>query len=421
MPIKVFATILLGIAIIHTFLTPQFKKLSRIFKKKTFVNVFFHYFGEVELVFGFWSVVLIFAWSAAEGVKSALSFLNTVHYTEAVFIFVILCITATKPIVCLCKKLITAVARLFPGSRPVNFYCVVLTFGPLLGSLITEPAAMTVSAILLKDFLFDRKEISEKFKYFTLALLFVNISIGGTLTHFAAPPILMVAKTWGWNLGYTFLTFGPKVIPVIIISTVCTALIFRNELRKLDFYEIPTTKTLSPPIQIIFGHLFFLVMTVYFSHDVYLLIALFLAFSVFYFFTRSWQEPLRLKQSLLVAAFLAGLVTLGTPQDWWIQPAILGQKSSALFLGAIGLTAVTDNAALTFLASLVEGLSQSAKYMLVAGAVAGGGLTIIANAPNPAGFAILKSTFGEQGISHFRLFLFALPYTLLAGLVFYVF
>ncbi len=47
------------------------------------------------------------------------------------------------------------------------------------------------------------------------------------------------------------------------------------------------------------------------------------------------------------------------------------------------LTAITDNAALTYPGSLIDSMSVEAKYMLVAGAVTGGGLTVIANAPNP--------------------------------------
>jgi hypothetical protein len=56
-----------------------------------------------------------------------------------------------------------------------------------------------------------------------------------------------------------------------------------------------------------------------------------------------------------------------------------------MYFGATALTAITDNAALTYLGSLVEGVSDQLKYALVAGAVSGGGLTVIANAPNPAG------------------------------------
>jgi len=88
-------------------------------------------------------------------------------------------------------------------------------------------------------------------------------------------------------------------------------------------------------------------------------------------------------------------------------------------VGATILTAFTDNAALTYLGSLVEGLSDAFKYALVAGAVTGGGLTIIANAPNPAGAAILRPHLEEQTLHPFRLFLAALPPTITAALWFW--
>jgi hypothetical protein len=86
-------------------------------------------------------------------------------------------------------------------------------------------------------------------------------------------------------------------------------------------------------------------------------------------------------------------VVLGGLQQWWLQPLVAALSPRALFYGALGLTAMTDNAALTYLGSLIEGLSADARQALVAGAVAGGGLTVIANAPNPAGVALLKQGF----------------------------
>ncbi len=121
-----------------------------------------------------------------------------------------------------------------------------------------------------------------------------------------------------------------------------------------------------------------------------------------------------LREGLMVAFYLAGLVVLGGQQQWWLQGVLSRLDESALFYGAAALTAITDNAALTYLGSLVEGVSDEYKYSLVAGAVAGGGLTVIANAPNPAGFAILKDHFEDQSINAFGLFAAALPPTIVA-------
>ena len=92
--------------------------------------------------------------------------------------------------------------------------------------------------------------------------------------------------------------------------------------------------------------------------------------------------------------------------------------ANVLFASATLLTAITDNAALTYLGSLVEGVSHDFKYSLVAGAVTGGGLTVIANAPNPAGFALLKGSFEDGAISPFGLLAAAAAPTLVAACAF---
>ena len=127
------------------------------------------------------------------------------------------------------------------------------------------------------------------------------------------------------------------------------------------------------------------------------------------------QNPLLIKEALLVAFFLAGLVVLGGLQSWWLQPLVAGLAPLQLFFGAIGLTAITDNAALTYLGSLITDISDPAKYMLVAGAVAGGGLTVIANAPNPAGVALLRKGFADESVGAGGLLVGALLPTAIAA------
>jgi hypothetical protein len=130
------------------------------------------------------------------------------------------------------------------------------------------------------------------------------------------------------------------------------------------------------------------------------------------------DSRLLLREGLLVAFFLAGLVVLGGQQQWWLEPMLLGMDASTVYAGATALTAVTDNAALTYLGSLVEGLSDEFKYALVTGAVTGGGLTVIANAPNPAGFAILRGSFEDEAIHPLGLLIAATPATITAILAF---
>jgi Na+/H+ antiporter NhaD/arsenite permease-like protein len=88
-----------------------------------------------------------------------------------------------------------------------------------------------------------------------------------------------------------------------------------------------------------------------------------------------------------------------------------------LYFGAMLLSAFNDNAAITYLATLVPDLADNLKIAVVAGAVAGGGLTVIANAPNPAGNAILSKYF-PAGITPLGLLMGALIPTVITSIVF---
>jgi predicted cation transporter len=142
---------------------------------------------------------------------------------------------------------------------------------------------------------------------------------------------------------------------------------------------------------------------------------LFLGFTQAY---ERYQSPLIIKEGLLVGFFLAGLVVLGGMQQWWLQPIVSSLPPTALFFSALGLTAITDNAALTYLGSLIDGISAQSQYMLVAGAVAGGGLTVIANAPNPAGVSLLRRGFNDESIGALGLLAGAAAPTAVAVLAF---
>ena len=256
-----------------------------------------------------------------------------------------------------------------------------------------------------------KKGMSDKFKYATIGVLFVNISVGGTLSHFAAPPVLMVAAKYKWGLSHMMTHFGWKSAIGVVINTLVVGMMFKGELDGKITKTRNKKGEMTPAWWIILIHLLFMGMVVYTAHHMVFFMGLFLFFIGFTTVTQEYQDKLKIKESLLVGFFLAGLVTLGNVQQWWLQEILTKMNSLVLFYGAAALTAITDNAALTYLGSLVD-LSDSSKYYLVAGAVAGGGLTVIANAPNPAGFGILKSSFGEEGISPLKLLLGALGPTI---------
>ena len=413
--IEYAAAVIFGIAVLHTFFTKFFQHLAHTDSQHAGL---WHLLGEVEVVFGFWSFILLLLITFSTDSKQAIAYLEGQNFTEALFVFVILTIAGTSPILSVVDTLVNRITAVLPVPPMLGRYFLCLSFIPLLGSFITEPAAMTLSALLLRDLYFNQA-VSNRFKYLSLAVLLVNISIGGVLTPYAAPPVLMVAEKWGWDLHFMSSVFGWKAAVAVLINAVLVSVFFRSELAKLPAVDAKTSDAPKMPITLIAVHLLFLFLTVWFSHHPVVFIGLFLFFLGFTHAYPEHQSKLMLKEGLLVGFFLGGLVVLGGLQQWWLQPIISQMQAGTLFFGAIGLTALTDNAALTYLGSLVDGISETAKYALVAGAVTGGGLTVIANAPNPAGFAILKDCFDEQSISPLNVFLAALAPTIIAAACFY--
>lgn len=403
------------LALIHTFSTKFFENLAH--KKPSHAGIF-HLLGEVEVVFGFWAMILVVSMFFISGKTDTLAYLDSRNFTEPMFVFAVMVIAGSRPILYAVERLLIPIGKSLPFKGGIGFYLTFLIVAPLLGSLITEPAAMTLSALLLSTHFYS-KNISNTFKYATLAILFVNISIGGTLTSFAAPPVLMVADTWNWNSLFMLTHFGWKSAIAVCINSILVTILFRKELSQFKL-DIPVNQPeKSPHPLLIATHLFFLSCTVIFSHHPALFMGLFLFFLGVAQAYKHHQSTLILKEGLLVAFFLSGLVVIGGLQSWWLQPLLLSMSHKTIFLGAIGLTAITDNAALTYLGAQVPGLTDAFKYALVAGAVTGGGLTIIANAPNPAGVSILRRYFKDQTINPWTLFGYAFFPTLIAGLLFW--
>jgi len=412
--IQLIGLSLFVLAVIHTFSTKYFERLAR---SETRHAGIWHLLGEVEVVFGFWALLLVLAIFAVEGTDAAVHYLDTRNFTEPMFVFAIMVIAASRPILYTVRVCLRWIARVVPLPGDLSAYFVILALVPLLGSFITEPAAMTLAALILADRFYARG-ISSRLMYATLGVLFVNISIGGTLTPFAAPPVLMVAHKWGWDMGFMLTTIGWKTVVAVLINALGAMLFFRKELSSLPAAAGSSERKDSVPIALVLVHLLFLVGVVVFSHHPVIFMSLFLFFlGVSHAYERH-QDPLILREGLLVAFFLAGLVVLGGVQAWWLQPLLMGMNNDAVFFGATVLTAITDNAALTYLGSLGSGLSDSFKYALVTGAVTGGGLTIIANAPNPAGMSILRGYFDSGEVNPLGLLLSALLPTVVAALAF---
>ena len=441
-PFNAIATTIFMLAVMHTFFAGWFRAAAhsvqhRLDRELAAAGVAprpsvkaeaLHFLGEIEVVFGLWGLPLLLAIVLTHGWSTATHYVNdTVNYTEPLFVIVIMALASTRPVIVLAESWLRTLARL-GGSTPGAWWIVILTVAPLLGSFVTEPAAMTIGALLLARQFYDLNP-SATLRYATLGLLFVNVSIGGTLTHFAAPPVLMVARTWEWTTPYMLGHFGWRAATAIAVSTALYYFAFRREFAALSAQQaVPEVEVASEdaatglallpiPLWVTVAHLGFMAWTVLNAHYPALFIGGFLFFLGFAQATAPYQSRLDIKTPLLVGFFLAGLVIHGGLQGWWIAPVLSSLSEDGLFWGATVLTAFNDNALITYLATLVPDFSESFKIAVVEGAVTGGGLTVIANAPNPAGQALLGRFF-DQSVSPAKLFAAAVIPTLVAAALF---
>jgi hypothetical protein len=438
-PFNLVASLIFLCAIVHTFLTSKFMHISHAYRhefqalelqeSKTkdptnaarqdallFRAQLFHFMGEVEAVFGIWLVPLFLAIILTKGWPTLVGYITHLSPAEPVFVVVIMAIASSRPILRFAEASLAKAAAL-GGSTTAAWWLSILTIGPLLGSFITEPAAMTICAILLKQKFYALKP-SKSLAYATLGLLFVNISVGGTLSQFAAPPVVMVAAKWNWDFHFMFANFGWKAVVGIILANLVYYARFRKEISGLNLKLSAEKEKRRPiPLPITIVHLLFLAWTVLTSHYPSLVVLGFLFFLAFLEATSRHQSTMQLRGPMLVGFFLGSLVIHGGCQQWWIAPVLGGLTKWPLLIGAIILTAFNDNAAIAYLASLVPGFSPSLQRAVMAGAVSGGGLTVIANAPNPAGQSILAPAFGKDGIAPGGLLVGALvPTVIMAGM-----
>ena len=449
------ATLVFLLAILHTFLAPVFQglahRLEKRYKEKlraqnfrilhpeqrvpvSFISTLCHFLGEVEVVFGLWIVPFCLVCQHYYSMEDFLRYIDRdTSFTEPLFVAVIMVIASSRPIYRLAENTLKLGASFGNGS-PAAWWLSVLCIAPLLGSFITEPAAMTLSAILLGKKIYQLRP-SVSLCYATIALLFVNVSVGGTLTHFAAPPIVMVAGKWNWDMAHMFTHFGWKAVVGIVLANLIYFAVFTKEFRRLAEVQrqnasfdgsVPTSwedRQDVIPIWVYVVSIIFLAWTVTFAHHPAIFIGGFMFFLGFTMATPQYQNAFSIKVPLLVAFFLAGLLILGGVQGWWMQPVLqaLADLGAEATMGVASvLTAFNDNASVTFLSSTVPNLPEAIRYAIVAGAVTGGGLTVIANAPNPAGQAILGKYF-KSGISAGKLFIWAFLPTVIMFLMFTLF
>jgi hypothetical protein len=422
-PFSFISMLVFLLSLVHTFSTPVIQKLAKKIVERegrTLKYSIVHLLGEVELCFLLWCIPLMVIMSFHHGFFQSYDYLATRNFTEAAFVGVVMVLAATRPIIQYGEKILNLLAR-FGRFTPGAWWFTILSIGPLLGSLITEPAAITLCALLLIKHFFSYRP-SVALSYATFGLLLTNISVGGVMTHFAAPPVVIVAKAWDLTTPFMLQNYGWKVVIGLFVSTSLYYWVFRKEFVELSLRkkEIPEEEHGGSPVPIWLTilHVAILGLIVYWAHYPEKFLPVFALFVLIHTLTQRYQSKMSYRPAILVGLFFAGLIIQGGFQGWWIEIVLQDLERLPLMLTAIFLTSFNDNAAITYLASLTPSLSMDTRYVLLAGAVTGGGLTVIANAPNPAGQALLQPHF-KEGIDPIKLLISAATATVIFGSLFY--
>jgi hypothetical protein len=317
--VEIAAAAIFAVAVLHTFSARYFQHLAHVNPSHAGL---WHLLGEVEVVFGFWAIVLIVAMALLSGGSQALEYAESRNYTEPLFVFVVMVVAGSKPVLQAVQSVVDLGVRLMPVPAQVATAWLGLAVVPLLGSLVTEPAAMTIAALTLAPVVF-RSTLPEAPKYLAIGVLFVNVSIGGTLTSYAAPPVLMVASTWNWDSAFMLAAFGWKAALAVLVNATVAAFVLRKHLAVAHESVLADLNLAAPvPLSLVAVHLALLAGVVFMAHHPVAFLGIFLLFLGIAQAYERHQNPLLIKEALLVAFFLAGLVVLGGLQRWWLQPIV---------------------------------------------------------------------------------------------------
>ncbi|MBF6907459.1 hypothetical protein HN295_20045, partial [Acinetobacter baumannii] len=114
--IQLVGAILFACALVHTFSAKLFERLADRYPRH---EGLFHLLGEVETVFGFWAFILIVAMALLEGGGRAMDYAESRQFTEPLFVFTVMVIAASRPILDAVDFHLRTAARLAPVRTEV--------------------------------------------------------------------------------------------------------------------------------------------------------------------------------------------------------------------------------------------------------------------------------------------------------------
>ncbi|AAP05554.1 putative Na+/H+ antiporter [Chlamydia caviae] len=427
--LKTGAALLFFFSILHTFLTPwlfgrcqlyQHKKMvfPERWKKYLWLSEFYRLISRVELVFVLWAAPLFLWFLYSEGYRVTMSYFNSRNYVFSLFIVIMLILLESRPIVYFSECIFSNIAKIGRQS-PRCWWWTLMIAAPLSGALLKETGAMIIAATLLVRN-FYKFSPSPRFAYATMGLLFSNISIGGLTSALSSRALFIILPSVKWNNSFILKYFCWKSIIAILLSTTIYYLIFRKEFNNFPKVVInPSMMNERVPKWIIFVHII-LVGSVILARSVPLLMAaIFLFYLGFQKFTIFYQHSINISKVCFVGLFYAGLVIFGELQEWWVLELMHRMSDFGYIITSYTLSIFLDNALVNYLVHNLPVATDCFLYLVIAGCMSAGGLTIVSNMPNIVGYLILRPSFPSSSLSLGWLFLFALGPSIISLMTFW--
>ncbi|WP_348663117.1 putative Na+/H+ antiporter [Chlamydia vaughanii] len=428
--LKTGAAILFFCSILHTFLTPwlysqcqlcQHKKMifPERWKKYLWLSEFYRLVSRVELVFVLWAAPLFLWFLYSEGYKVTMGYFNSRNYVFSLFIVIMLILLESRPIVYFSERIFSNIAKIGRQS-PRCWWWTLMIACPLSSIFLKETGAMIIAATLLARN-FYKFSPSPRFAYATMGLLFSNISIGGLTSGLSSRALFIILPSVRWGNSFILKYFCWKSIIAMLISTTIYYLIFRKEFD--NFPKVVTNPSMMNervPKWIICVHII-LVGSVIFARSIPLLMAAILIFYLgFQKFTIFYQHSIRTAKVCFVGLFYAGLVIFGELQEWWVLEIMHRMSDFGYLITSYTLSIFLDNALVNYLVHNLPVATDCFLYLVIAGCMSAGGLTIISNMPNIVGYLIIRPTFPSSSVSLGWLFLSALGPSIISLMTFWI-
>lgn len=424
------ATLLFFFSIVHTFLTPWFYNRFQIcqhrktifperWKKYLWLSECYRLLGKVEIVFILWAVPLFLLFLCTEGYKMTISYFNSRNYIFSLFIIIMLILLESRPIVYLSERIFSSIAKIGKQS-PRCWWWTLMIATPLSSVLLKETGAMIIATALLARN-FYKFSPSTRFAYATMGLLFSNISLGGLTTGLSSRALFIILPSVKWGNGFILKYFCWKAIIAMLVSTTVYYLIFRKE-----FARFPKLVTGSSSVKehipkwIICVHILLICAVILARFVPLLMVAILMFYLGFQKFTIFYQRPIRIGKACFVGLFYAGLVIFGELQEWWVLELMHRMSDFGYMMTSYVLSIFLDNALVNYLVHNLPVATDCFLYLVIAGCMSAGGLTIISNIPNIVGYLALRPFFPSSSFSLGWLFLFALGPSIIAVMTFWI-